>query len=131
MSDPDQPNGFYCLTRRGQRLRTSVDVEAYRYGNLLPAATLHPSLVQQVRPMFLRGDYDVAVVQAFKAVEVAVRTPASLPADMVGVELMRTAFHQTTGPLTNMTVIEAERQALSHPFAGAIGHAKIQAAIVW
>jgi uncharacterized protein (TIGR02391 family) len=118
MSDPDQPNGFYCLTRQVQRLRTSVDVEAYRYGNLLPAATLHPSLVQHVRPMFLRGDYDVAVVQALKAVEVAVRTAASLPADMVGVELMRTAFHQTTGPLTNMTVIEAERQALSHLFAG-------------
>jgi uncharacterized protein (TIGR02391 family) len=124
MSDPDQPNGWYCLTRRGQRLRTSVDLEAYRYGNLLPTATLHPSLVEQVRPMFLRGDYDIAVVQAFKAVEVAVRGAALLPADMVGIDLMRTAFHQTSGPLTDMTVIEAERQALSHLFAGAIGHAK-------
>jgi uncharacterized protein (TIGR02391 family) len=124
MVDPEQPNGWFCLTRRGQRLRTSVDVEAYRHGNLLPSATLHPSLVEKVRPLFLRGDYELAVFQSFKEIEVAVRTAASLPAELVGVDLMRAAFHSTTGRLTDKDVVEAERQALSHLFAGAIGHAK-------
>jgi hypothetical protein len=42
----------------------------------------------------------------------------------VGVDLMRSAFHLTTGTLTDQTAVPAEREALSHLFAGAIGHAK-------
>jgi hypothetical protein len=74
--------------------------------------------------MFLRGDYDDAVFKAFKTVEMAVRTAASLPNDMGGVEVMRTAFHSTSGILTDKSVVVAEREALSRLFAGAIGHAK-------
>jgi hypothetical protein len=41
--DPEQSVGWFCLTRRGQRLKTSVDMEAYRKGQLLPASTLLPA----------------------------------------------------------------------------------------
>lgn len=41
-----------------------------------------------------------------------------------GVDLMRSAFHPTNGALTDQTAVPAEREALSHLFAGAIGHAK-------
>jgi hypothetical protein len=43
---------------------------------------------------------------------------------MVGVELMRTAFHPSTGALRDKMVVAGEKQALSDIFAGAIGHAK-------
>jgi hypothetical protein len=33
MLDPDQPAGWYRLTRRGAQLKTRVDVEAFRRGN--------------------------------------------------------------------------------------------------
>jgi uncharacterized protein (TIGR02391 family) len=124
IADPEQPNGFFCLTRKGATLKSDSDVEAYRYGNLLPEAVLHPILIGKVRPMFLRGDYDVAVVQAFKQVEVAVRGAAWLPNDLTGQKLMRTAFHPDTGPLSDATAPAGERQALMELFSGAFGHAR-------
>jgi hypothetical protein len=94
----DQPNGYFCLTRKGAALRSDSDVQTYMHGNLLPAALLHPLLAEKVRPMFLRGDYDVAVFQAFKHVEVAVREAAGLPGELIGVKLMRAAFSAENGP---------------------------------
>jgi hypothetical protein len=37
---------------------------------------------------------------------------------------MRNAFHPQTGPLTDMSTITGEREAIMHLFSGAIGHAK-------
>jgi uncharacterized protein (TIGR02391 family) len=124
MPAPDQSNDWFCLTRRGHRLKNPADLNAYKKRGLLPTDSLQPVLLEKVRPMFLRGDYDLATFEAFKQVEIRVRGAASLPADMVGVELMRTAFHPTTGTLTDKTAVAGERQALSDIFAGAIGHAK-------
>jgi uncharacterized protein (TIGR02391 family) len=124
MPDPQQPNGFYCLTRKGARLRSKADIEAYRQGNLLPNSLLAIDVVEKVRPMFMRGDYEVAVFQAFKEVEIAVRETAKLPAELVGVSLMRRAFHPENGPLADASTIPAEREAVMHLFAGAMGHAK-------
>lgn len=124
MIDLDHPNGWFCLTRKGDALASTADLEAYRHGNILPESLLHTKLVAKVRPMFLRGDYDVAVVQAFKIVEVAVRTAAGLPDDVTGVKLMRAAFNPETGALRDRLAPAAERQAMSDLFAGAFGHAR-------
>jgi uncharacterized protein (TIGR02391 family) len=129
MPDPEQPNGYWVLTRRGRKLKTGAAVTAYLQGNLLPLGALDPALAEKVRPMFLRGDYEVAVFQAYKQVEVAVRTAANerganLPDDLVGVKLMRRAFDADSGPLRDQSAPSAEREALAHLFAGAIGHAK-------
>jgi uncharacterized protein (TIGR02391 family) len=124
MPDLDQPNGWFCLTRKGERLKSAANLDAYRAGNILPVAILHPRLLEKVRPMFLRGDYDVAVFQAFKEVEVAVRNAAGLPDDCVGVNLMRRAFHPDTGALTNHGAVTGEREAVGHMYSGAIGYCK-------
>src|SRR5262249_1172315 len=73
---------------------------------------------------FLRGDYDTAVFQAFKEVEVAVRVAGNFADTDIGVDLMRKAFHKATGPLTDTGLPDAEREALAHLFAGAIGRYK-------
>ena len=44
--------------------------------------------------------------------------------DVLGVTLMRNAFHPDNGPLTDMTTVRPEREAVAALFAGAIGHAK-------
>jgi uncharacterized protein (TIGR02391 family) len=85
---------------------------------------LHPLIAAQVWGTFLRGDYSTAVFQAFKEVEVAVRTAAKLAASDMGVTLMRKAFDVATGPLTDLNAVPPERQALSDLFAGAIGSYK-------
>jgi uncharacterized protein (TIGR02391 family) len=85
---------------------------------------MDPKLRAKVRPMFLRGDYDIAVVQAFKQVEVYVRTAAKLPDEMTGQKLMREAFHPDKGVLRDKTAAPSERQALMELFSGAFGYAR-------
>jgi uncharacterized protein (TIGR02391 family) len=121
--EPDS-NGWFFLTRKGASLKAPADIEAYRHGNILPEAVMHPDLVAKVRPMFLRGDYDVAVVQAFKLVEVAVRAAAALPDELVGQKLMRAAYNPENGPLADMSTPASERQAVMELFSGAIGHGR-------
>jgi hypothetical protein len=68
------------------------DFQAYRKGHLLPSEGLDPVLVQKLKQSFIRGDYDTAVFQAFKKVEVRVRKKANLANTDIGVPLMRKAF---------------------------------------
>jgi hypothetical protein len=130
ISDPGQPSpGFYVPTRRAQNLKTRTDVETFRKGRILPSELLPPLFARKVVPLFRRGDHDVAVFQAFKEIEVATRNTAnakgaSYADSEVGTTLMRKAFHPETGPLTDKSLVPAEREADMHLFAGAIGHAK-------
>lgn len=123
MRAPDT-NGYYCLTRKGAALRSEGDLDTYMQGNILPIALLHPRIAEKVRPMFLRGDYDVAVFQAFKEVEVAVRRASGLSKELIGVKLMRAAFSPENGPLTDKDSEGGERVATMELYAGAIGHCK-------
>jgi uncharacterized protein (TIGR02391 family) len=127
--DLQQPARWYRLTRRAASLRNRADVEVFRKGRILPTDLVPTLFAQKVVPLFRRGDFDVAVFQAFKEVEVAVRKTANAnsagyPDSELGVSLMRKAFHPENGPLTDTTVVVAEREAVQQLFAGAIGHAK-------
>lgn len=124
MHDPEQPTSYFIRTRRGRAMKSAVDVEAYRDAATLPRNLLHPAIAEKVWAMFLRGDHDVAVFQAFKEIEVEVRRAAGLTDDQIGVTLMRRAFHPDHGPLADHTTVQGERQAMMDLFAGAIGHAK-------
>ena len=107
-----------------------ADVEAFRKGRILPDDLLPPLFAEKViSTLFRRGDHDIAVFQAFKEVEVSVRKAANTKGagysdSEVGTNLMRKAFHPDTGPLTDKSLVPAEREAEMHLFSGAIGHAK-------
>lgn len=117
--------GWHRLTRRGQQLAQSENIrQEFGQTKMLPRRLLHPTVDSAVWPDFVRGDYDSAVFKAFKEVEVAVRTAADLADSDIGVPLMRKAFDEATGPLTDPNALGAEKQALSHLFAGAIGSYK-------
>ncbi len=116
--------GWVFVTRRGRRLKEASDLQAFRRGNLLPKQQLHPLIARKVWAAFLRGEHDTAVFQAFKEVEIAVRNAAGFPPTEVGVSLMRRAFDKVSGPLSAKEDLDAEREALAHLFAGAIGSYK-------
>jgi uncharacterized protein (TIGR02391 family) len=87
-------------------------------------------IAAKVYPTFLRGEYDTAIFQAFREVEVAVRSAGKFGNDDHGIDLMRDAFRpaekkgqiaQTPGPLTDTTLPIAEQQAMSQLFSGAFG----------
>jgi Protein of unknown function (Hypoth_ymh) len=122
--DPMQPALSYLVIRQGRAVRTRADLEAFHKGRTLPLDLLQQSLIDKVHHLFLRGDQDTAVFQAFKEVEVAVRKAGNYPNDLLGVKLMRAAFHPDTGPLSDMVLVAGERESEMHLFSGAIGHAK-------
>lgn len=123
VSDPRfvGPHTIRVLSRRGRRLAGEPKARRALIGHRLPKDTLHLSIQEDVWALYQREKYDTAVLEAMKAVEVAVRDAAGLQAGDFGVALMRKAFDVTTGALTDKTVLVAERQALSDLFAGAIG----------
>ena len=110
---PGTQGEWLIISRRGRQLRTRDDVSAYREANRLPRQQLHPRITQKVSASFLRGEYDTAVFQAFKEVEVRVREAARCADTDVGVRLMRKAFDKN-GPLADAEAPEAEREALAH-----------------
>jgi uncharacterized protein (TIGR02391 family) len=124
--DPQQPHWFF-LSRRAQSLKSQQEFAEYRKANLLPKGQLHPLIAAKVYPAFLRGEYDTAVFQAFREVEVAVRRSGRFPDDLVGTKLMRDAFRSDPknssaipGSLTDTTLPLAEQEGMSNLFAGAI-----------
>lgn len=117
-------NGWKLLSRRAQRFEDETQFADYNTARRLPRDILHPSIAGPVWMSFMRGEYETAVFQAMKAVEVAVRNGAGLGTNDIGVNLMRKAFHTQNGPLTDPSTEGGERDALSALFAGAIGSYK-------
>jgi uncharacterized protein (TIGR02391 family) len=106
------------------------DFATYRKAGLLPIGQLHPHIAARVYPAFMRGEYDTAVFQAFREVEVAVRDAGKFGPNDLGRDLMRAAFKPalkndqpttTPGPLTDTELPAAEQEAMANLFAGAIG----------
>ena len=118
---PGKERQWLYVTEKGKKLASESNITRYRAAQIIPPNSLDPILATKVMPLFIRGDYDIAVFQAFKEVEIRVRTAASLPTELVGVDLMRTAFNLDEGVLTDYSQPRAEREATSHLFAGAIG----------
>jgi len=120
---------WFFISRRGKQISSRDEFAAYRNAGLLPKGQLHSLIASKVYPAFMRGEYDTAVFQAFREVEVAVRTAGRFGPDDYGTDLMRDAFRpaikkgQTNqpGPLTDTQLPVAEQEAMANLFAGAIG----------
>jgi hypothetical protein len=73
---PGEKGDWVFITRRGRKVLESQDFNTYKETYLLPSENLDPILTRKVKPAFISGDCDTAVFQAFKEVEVRVRTKA-------------------------------------------------------
>jgi uncharacterized protein (TIGR02391 family) len=112
---------WFFISRRGKKVLNREEFRKLYQGNILQKHLLHPIIAEKVWSPFIRGEYDTAVFVAFREVEIFIRWAGGfLPTD-VGDKLMRKAFDVNTGPLTDLTLPESERIALSHLFAGAYG----------
>lgn len=117
-------NSFF-LSRRAKKLKTRSALASYRKAALLPKDQLHPLIASKVYPAFLRGEYDTAVFQAFREIEVAVRSAGNFPPELIGRKLVREAFRPEdaagkTGPLTDLNAPVAEQEGMATLFDGAI-----------
>lgn len=124
---PDNMNagaGWRILSRRARRFESEEDFKSFATARLLPRELLHPVLAEGVWLAFVRGDFPDAVFKAMRAVEIAVREAAGFASGDHGVPMIRRAFNKDSGPLRDPNQEEAEREALMHLFAGAIGSYK-------
>jgi uncharacterized protein (TIGR02391 family) len=115
-------NGWMLVTRRGSAVADDAQFERFRQAAEFPKTLLHPAIADKVWLALARGELDDAVFAAFKAV--GVRVAGGFEPTDIGVPLMRKAFDKTIGPLADLAQPEAEREALAHLFAGAIGSYK-------
>ncbi len=123
-SEPGSQYTNVFITRRGTEVVGAGEYPQFLKTRLFPRESLHPIIAEKTYGLFLRGEYETAIFQAMKEVEVAVREASGLDAKAIGVDLMRKAFEPRNGPLRDLTEPEAEREALMHLFAGAIGRFK-------
>ena len=121
---PEQDNDWYLPTRRGEALRNHQDLRQFMTSERLPEPFLHPELLVNVRPLFFQSRFETAVFEAFKTLEVSIRSAAQLGHDLVGVGLASRAFNPEDGPLTDRTAEKGERVALMSLMTGALGSYK-------
>jgi len=117
-------NGWMLLSRKASAILSAGNFRTYARSVAFPKSLLHPSIADEVWLDIVRGDLETAVFKSFRAVEIAVREVGHFADTDVGTQLMRKAFDRVTGPLSNQQQPEAEREALAHLFAGAIGSYK-------
>ena len=118
-------NGWKIFSRQGEKLAAGVaNFDEFRAQTEFPKSMLHPSIADKVYSALARNDLDEAVFAAFKAVEIAVREAGGFADTDIGVALVRKAFDKHSGPLSDQSQPDPERDALSHLFAGAIGSYK-------
>ena len=120
--DPSQMGSadWYFITRRGQQVRSRTDFRSLRHAGSFPRDSVHPDIAEKSYALFIRGEYENAVFQSCKAVEVAVRSACGdrVRPEELGTGLMRAAFNPDTGHLRNPEEPSAEQKALADLFAG-------------
>ncbi len=121
--DDEGEEAFYP-TKTGFRFLEREFRRVIREYVLMPETYVHPLIVKTSFRLLNSGDFDSAVLKAFKAIETGIRKRIQASADDIGVNLIRRAFHPENGPLTDMSLPKAEREALCHYLAGAFGYYK-------
>ena len=117
-------SGHFFITRLGREIGSGQSLVAFRKAGEFPKERMHLSIAERCHAQYIRGEFDSAVFEAYKTLEVKVREAAKLPQSMLGTALARRAFDVQNGPLSDKTQEIGERQALSDLMAGAIGSYK-------
>lgn len=108
--------GFRFLEREFQRV-----VKEYA---VLPETYVHPTIIRKSFELLKCGEFESAVLQAFKCIETSIREKIKADAEDVGVKLIRKAFNPDNGALTDYDLPKAEREAFANYIAGAFGYYK-------
>lgn len=112
-------NGWHTLSDEAERIAAGADMAVFKQGAEFPKSLLHPSIADDVWKELLRGEYDNAVMKAYRAVEIAVKAAAPGAPKPFGDALMRYAFG-AGGPLRDAGEDATEAEGLAHLYAGAM-----------
>jgi uncharacterized protein (TIGR02391 family) len=138
---PDNEGGWSCVIAKGiRRFRGVKTIEQYLEKRNIPTKVtsqpiipdievpivvpandiqLHPDILSRCWDLYITQKYDDAILNATKAVEVAVRTKANLPQNCVGVDVINTAFSPKK-PLLLYSKVDAEQEGIMSLLRGII-----------
>lgn len=121
--DDDGEEQFYP-TKKGFRFLESEFNRVIKEYTLLPKTYVHPNIIKKCFPLLESGEFDSAVLQAFKLIEINIRKKTKVKSEEIGIKLIRKAFDPKSGTLTNYELPIAEREAFANYIAGAFGYYK-------
>jgi uncharacterized protein (TIGR02391 family) len=120
----DKGEEEFFPTKTGfQFLETEFRKVVEKY-SLLPETYVHPTIAEKSFSLLSSGQYESAVLQAFKAIETAIRVKINAAPEEYGLKLIRKAFNAEKGPLTDNNLPKSEREAFCNYIAGAFGFYK-------
>ncbi len=85
----------------------------------MPETYVHPTIVEKCFSLLGSEEYESAVIQAFKAIEVSLRNKINAPKDQFGERLFKTDYSPENGMLTDMSLPKSERFAFYNYISGA------------
>jgi uncharacterized protein (TIGR02391 family) len=83
-------------------------------------STLHPDIYEKCWSLYTLGDYDNAILNATKAIEVAVRKKSGLPDHLAGTAIMGQAFG-SDNPKLRYSAVKSEQDGMMSLLRGIIG----------
>jgi uncharacterized protein (TIGR02391 family) len=124
IEEPDPANGkngYRVPSASGKNAHAEADYEGARMRSKFTREMFHPALPDSAWNAFTVGDYDTAVFEAFKSLEVAVRAKGGFLSTDFGAALMKKAFDPDTGPLRDKAAPRPRQKARCELFTGAFG----------
>jgi len=115
----DEGNDVYYPTKKGFHFPEAEFGKVVERWTITPSAYVHPNVMSKTFELLSMRQFDSAVLQAFRCIEITIRGKCCFSDEDYGVSLIRKAFNPQTGPLTDYSVPVAEREALAHFIAGA------------
>ncbi|MBN8681012.1 MAG: TIGR02391 family protein [Chitinophagales bacterium] len=120
----DEGKDVFHPTKMGFRFTEREFGRVIKEYTLTPKTYVHPKIIEKSFKLLNSGEFESAVLQAFKCIETAIRKKTGADPEEVGVKLIRNAFNPETGMLTDYNLPKSEREAFAHYIAGAFGFYK-------
>jgi len=120
----ENENEIFHPTKKGVQFKESDFQKLIGKWTIIPQIMLHSIIKKRCWKLIIVEEFDNAVFNAYKSIEIRIRKLSSLNPEDIGVKLVRKAFDPNNGPLTDLSSPISEREAIAHLFSGAIGKYK-------
>jgi hypothetical protein len=97
----DEGEEEFFPTKKGFRFPERELKRVVKEYALMPETYVHPLIVRKSFSLLNDGQFESAVLQAFKTIETRIRWKIKATPDFFGVKLIRKAFNPENGPLRN------------------------------
>ncbi len=120
----DEGEEAFFPTKKGFRFPEREFRRVVKGYALMPETYVHPLIVKKSFSLLNEGQFESAVLQAFKTIETRIREKINATQEEYGVKLIRKAFNPESGSLTDYELPKTEREAFCNYIAGAFGFYK-------